>query len=185
MFTGDFALDNFFWLHRLHDEFFEWHTVTGGSAVEAHFYATDDVLDQSDAVLTILATSEMQQAFPNLRGHFVHGAIRRNGRTQTQFIIPTKDSLHVETPWPGVLACGDWIAHPSPSFWMERCCVTGIEAANRVLRAYQAEPFPVIPPRQPERLAWAIGDAVRGGRRVVTPVIRLLRGRTRSRKSKL
>ena len=45
MFTGDFAIDNFFWLHRLHDEFFEWHETTGGSAIEVHFYATDDVLD--------------------------------------------------------------------------------------------------------------------------------------------
>lgn len=177
MFTGDFALDNFFWLHRLQAEFKEWHVVTGGSAIEAHLYATDDVLDQSDAVLTILATSEVQQAFPNLRGHFVYGAIRRNGLTQTQFIIPTKDSLHVETPWPGILACGDWIAYPTPSFWMERCCITGIAAANHVLQAHQAEPFPIIPPRPPEPLARIIGGAVRAGRRLVTPIIRLARGR--------
>jgi hypothetical protein len=150
MFTGDFAVDNFFWLHRLHDEFFEWHKSTGGSVVESHFYATDDVLAKSDAVLTILATSEIQRAFPDLRGHFVHGAIRRNGFTQTRFIVPTNASLGIETPWSGILACGDWIAHPSPTFWMERCCVTGIEAANYIIKANHAEPFPIIPPRQPD-----------------------------------
>ena len=48
MFTGDFAIDNFFWLHRLHDEFFEWHEATEGSAIEVHFYATDKFLEQTD-----------------------------------------------------------------------------------------------------------------------------------------
>ncbi len=172
MFTGDFAIDNFFWLHRLHDEFLEWHEVTGGSAVEAHFYALDKVLGQSDPVLTVLATTEIQRAFPTLRGHFVHGAIRRNGLIQTQFVVPTKDSLSVETPWPGILACGDWIAYPTPALWMERCCVTGIAAANHVLKANGAEPFPIIPPRRPERLALAIGGAVKGGRRLFAPILR-------------
>ena len=177
MFTGDFALDNFFWLHRLHEEFFPWHEVTGGSAIEVHLYATDDILDQTDIMLTILATSEVQRAFPTLRNHFVYGAIRRNGQTQTQFVVPTRNSLSVETPWPDILACGDWVAHPSPSFWMERCCVTGIEAANAVLKAHEAEPFSLIPPRQPEWLAQALGNAVRAGRWLFTPILRMLRKR--------
>ncbi len=174
MFTGDFAIDNFFWLHRLHDEFFEWHAVTGGSAIEVHFYATDEVLDRPDQVLLVTAVGEVQRAFPRLRGHFVHGAIRRNGRTQTQFLVPTADSLHVETPWPGLLACGDWIGHPSPSLWMERCTVTGITAANAVLAAHHLEPFALIPPRRPELAARALGGLVRVGRRVFGPVIMAL-----------
>ncbi|MBN1681074.1 MAG: FAD-dependent oxidoreductase [Anaerolineae bacterium] len=174
MFTGEFAIDNFFWLHRLHEEFFEWHRVTGGSAIEVHFYATDDVLDQSDQVLLIMAVDEVQRAFPRLRGHFVHGAIRRNGKTQTQFLVPTKDSLFVETPWPQLYACGDWIGHPSPSLWMERSCITGMEAANHVLRAYQAQPFAIIPPREPEPLAQNMGRIVKIGRRIVGPPIRFI-----------
>ncbi len=172
MCTGDFGIDNFFWLHRLHDEFAEWHAVTGGSAIEAHMYAKDDVLDQSDQMLLVMATTEVQRAFPTLRGHFVHGAIRRNGVTQTKFIVPTKDSLPVDTPWPGILACGDWLAYPSPAFWMERSCVTGIEAANRVLEANQLAPFPVIPPRPPEKLAAGIGGAIKVGRRLFGPLFR-------------
>jgi isorenieratene synthase len=175
MFTGDFAIDNFFWLHRLHDEFFEWHQETDGSAIEVHFYATDDFLDQTDQMLLILATNEIQRAFPNLRGHFVHGSIRRNGFSQTQFLVPTKDSLHVETPWSGILACGDWIGYPSPSLWMERCCVTGIAAADQVLRANNCEPFDLIPPRQPELFARLLGGVVHAGRRVFAPVLRLRR----------
>lgn len=183
MFTGDFAIDNFFWLHRLHDEFFEWHETTGGSAIEVHFYATDAVLDRSDELLLITAVKEVQRAFPSLRGHYLHGAIRRNGRTQTKFLVPTAQSLHVQTPWPGIFACGDWIGHPSPAFWMERSTVTGIEAANSVLREVGAEPWAIIPPRPPELPVRAISAGMRALRRVFGPLIlggaRLLRGQGR------
>ncbi len=177
MFTGDFAIDNFFWLHRLHAEFKEWGEA-GGSAIEVHFYAPDSVLDQSDQVLSVMATSEIQRAFPELRGHFVHAAIRRNGKTQTQFLVPTRRSLWVDTPWENVLACGDWIGCDLPALWMERCVVTGMEAANRVLAANHADPFPILPPREPEPLAKRMGAVVRSGRRVFSPVFRALR-RTR------
>ncbi|NDJ77249.1 MAG: NAD(P)-binding protein, partial [Chloroflexi bacterium] len=63
MFTGDFEIDNFFWLHRLHDEFQEWGEA-GGSAIEVHFYSPEHVFEQSDQVLLVLATSEVQRAFP-------------------------------------------------------------------------------------------------------------------------
>ncbi len=167
MFTGDFLPDNFFWLHRLYDDFREWHEVTGGSVIEAHLYARDNVLEQPDKVLLIRVIDEVQRAFPELRGHFVHGDIRRNSRVHTAFRVPTKDSLHVETPWPGIVACGDWIGYPSPAFWMERACVTGIAAANAVLAAKGLEPFRIIPPREPEGLARALGVVVRVFRRTV------------------
>ena len=163
MFTGDFAVDNFFWLQRLHEDFFEWGEA-GGSAIEVHYYALEADLEQSDAMLIIQATTEVQRAFPELRGHFVHGVIRRSGRTQTQFVIPTASSLHVDTPWPNLYACGDWIGYPTPALWMERCTVTGIAAANHVLKANRAEPWELIPPREPEPLAQTIGRVVRAGR---------------------
>lgn len=167
MFTGDFLPDNFFWLHRLYDDFREWHEVTGGSVIEVHLYAGDDILEQPDRVLLIRVADEVQRAFPELRGHFVQGDLRRNSRVQTAFRVPTKDSLHLETPWPGVLACGDWVGYPSPAFWMERACVTGIAAANAVLEANGLEPFRIIPPREPEGLARVLGVLVCAFRRTV------------------
>jgi isorenieratene synthase len=130
MFTGDFLPDNFFWLHQLYDEFAEWHEQTGGSVIEVHLYANKDVLEQPDNILLIKVLDDVQRAFPTLRGHFVYSAIRRNSLNHTQFRVPTRDSLHVQTPWPNVYACGDWIGYPTPSFWMERACTTGIAAAN-------------------------------------------------------
>jgi isorenieratene synthase len=179
MFTGDFTVDNFFWLHRFQDEFKEWHQVTGGSVIETHLYASDDILNKPDELLIIEATKEVQTAFPNLRGHFVHGTIRRNNTTQTQFLVPTRQSLHVETPWQNLYACGDWVGYPSPALWMERCTVTGIAATNQVLRRMGQVPYEIIPPRRSEWLARLLGGAVRLGRRILAPIIwglaRLLR----------
>jgi carotenoid phi-ring synthase / carotenoid chi-ring synthase len=180
MFTGDFEIDNFFWLHRLHDEFSEWGEA-GGSAIEVHYYAPEEVFEQSNEVLLILAANEVQRAFPRLRGHFVHGSLRRNGKTQTSFRIPTANSLFVETPWPGILACGDWVGCDSPALWMERSTITGIEAANHVLRANHAAPYAILPPRQPEEVARLMGGVVHVGRRVLGPIIRGVARLTRRR----
>ncbi len=171
MFTGDFAMDNFFWMHRVHEEFFEWHEVTGGSCIEVHYYSPDDVLDQPDEIFIVTTASEIMRAFPALRGRFVHGALRRNGRHQAQFIVPTETSLFVQTPWPGVLACGDWVGCETSAYWMERCCVTGIAAANHVLHAHTAEPYPIIPMRKPEWLARGIGGGVHVLRRLFGPLV--------------
>lgn len=180
MFTGDFEIDNFFWLDRLHSEFAEWRAA-GGSAIEVHFYSREEFFERSDALLLVTATAEVLRAFPELRGHFVHGAVRRNGPTMTRFTVPNAHSLHVETPWPGLYACGDWIGYPTPALWMERCTITGMAAANHVLHANGADPWAILPPREPESLARVMGGAVHAGRRVFGPVIRRLARRNSPR----
>jgi isorenieratene synthase len=176
MLTGEFTADNYFWLHRIHEEFKEWGEITGGSAVEMHLYATDKELSKPDALLLTLATTDIQHAFPELRGHFVYGTVRRNERTQTRFRVPTRESLHVETPWAGIHACGDWIGYPHPAMWIERCCVTGVAAANAVLHAEGREAFPIIAPRRPELLVRLIAGAIRVMRVIIgTPWMAIAR----------
>lgn len=179
MFTGDFMPDNFFWLHRMYDDYADWHHATGGSTVEVHVYGSEKLLDQPDQNLLIMAVDEIQRAFPNLKGHFVHGMVQRNSRVHTQFRVPTVDSLHVDTPWENIYACGDWIGHPTPAFWMERATVTGIAAANRVLQAYNLQPYEIIQPKPPELLPRILGLFVRGIRYMVSPSIRLARSHRR------
>lgn len=171
MFTGDFLPDNFFWLHRMYDDFRLWHSETGGSTIELHLYANDSISEQPDNVLLVRCVDEVQRAFPELKGHFIHGTVRRNSRVQTAFRVPTADSLHVETPWQNVYACGDWIGHPSPSMWMERSCTTAIAAANHVLAAEGCEPFPVLNPLPPEGVARGMTRAARLFRRTVGRVL--------------
>lgn len=181
MFTGDFVPDNFFWLHRLYDEFAEWHDTTGGSAIEVHIYGSEELLDLPDRNLLITAVDEVQRAFPEIRGSFVHAAVRRNSRTHTQFRVPTRaDSLYVDTPWHNVHACGDWVGYDNPAFWMERATITGIAAANAVLATNDFQPHPIIPPRKPAPLVRVTAGLVRGIRVVFAPLVNLLRNRRRS-----
>lgn len=182
MFTGDFAPDNFFWLHRLYDDYARWHADTGGSVIELHFYETD-VQDQPDRNLLILAVSEVQRAFPHLQGHFVHGTVRRNSKVHTQFRVPTDETLQVRSRWAGIFACGDWVGYDTPSLWMERAATTGIAAANEVLSANGCEPYPILYPPKPELLARGLGGIVRGGRFALSPVVRVFAERRRRARS--
>lgn len=174
MLTGDFVADNFFWLHRLYDDFREWHEATGGSAIELHFYATGNFLEMPERNLLITAVNELYYAFPELRGHFVHGVVRRNSGVHTRFRVPTADSLWVDTPFKGVYACGDWVGYESPAFWMERATVTGIASANRVLDQMGKTPYPLIPPKSPEKLARGIELLIIGLRKIFGRPIRAL-----------
>jgi carotenoid phi-ring synthase / carotenoid chi-ring synthase len=183
MLTGDFALDNFFWLERLRPDFTEWAVATGGSCLEMHLYASAEGLAKADKALIAQAVGEAARAWPELKGHLVHGSIRRNEASQPQFVIPTHaDSLWVETPWEGISACGDWIGCPSPALNMERSAISAILAANAVIAAHGGEPYTIIASRRPEPLAWALGGMVRTVRKVIGPVVwRLARRRDRDR----
>jgi len=172
MLTGDFVPDNFFWMHRLYDEFEAWHHSTGGSVIELHFYPNKEQITKPDSFFLVTGVNEVQRAFPNLRGHFVHGAVRRNSRTHSVFRIPTdSDSLFVDSPWNNIHICGDWVGFDTPSFWMERSSVTAIAAANQVIQAIGREPYPILQPKEPEVTARILGRLVRLLRRILSPII--------------
>jgi len=170
MMTGDFTPDNFFWLHRLYDDYIEWHEATGGSALELHYYE-NEVMEMPEAALIVDAVTEVQRAFPELKGSFMQASVRRNSKNHPKFRIPTEESLFVDTPWEKVYAAADWIGYDTPSMWMERSTITAIAAANHVLEAYNLEPYPILQPPQPEITARVIGAGVRAGRKVFAPLI--------------
>jgi carotenoid phi-ring synthase / carotenoid chi-ring synthase len=170
MMTGDFAPDNFFWLHRMYDDCRAWHDETGGSIIELHYY-DEDMIALPERNLIIESVTEVQRAFPEIKGHFVHAAVRRNSKTHSKFRVPDKRSLFVETPFPHVYACGDWIGYDTPSMWMERSTTTAIAAANKVLESYSKETYPVLQPPQAGILARLIGGLMYLARRIFAPII--------------
>jgi carotenoid phi-ring synthase / carotenoid chi-ring synthase len=174
MMTGDFTADNFFWLHRLYDDYGAWHESTDGSAIELHFYAKRKYLEMPDKNLLITAVNEVYYAFPELKGHFVDGVIRRNSGVHTRFRVPTDDSLWVDTLWKNVYACGDWVGYDTSSFWMERATTTGIASANHILENLGLESYPLIQPEPPEPLARAMEYLIRGGRLIVGRPLRAI-----------
>lgn len=173
MFTGDFAPDNFFWLHRLYDDYAAWHQEIGGSVIELHYYE-EDLLDQPDRNLIVQSVTEVQRAFPEITGAFVHATVRRNSKVHSEFRTPTDNSLHVKTGWENIYACGDWIGHDTPSFWMERATTTGIAAANEVLISMDKAAYEILYPPKPKLLAQVLSSFVRVGRWLLSPIIRLL-----------
>jgi isorenieratene synthase len=165
IFTGDFIVDNFFWLHRIQPECAAWAKATGGSLIEMHVYRSPEFLAQPDALLLARAITDVYRAFPELRGHVIHETFQRNAATQTSLSVDRPDRwLGVQTPWPNLWACGDWVRGEWPALNMERACVSGLTAANGVLESMGLEPFPIAPYPKPEWLAGKIQGWLLGGR---------------------
>ena len=154
IFSGDFIMDNFFWLDQLQADFREWAKATGGSAVEVHIYGPPETLAQPDALLLARVLMDLHRAFPELRGHNLKVKLQRNEATHTLFSVgePGKH-LETVTPWAGMFACGDWVYHPAPAMYLERAVVTGVAAANAILTTHALEPFPLLSHPEPEALA--------------------------------
>ena len=174
MMTGDFTPDNFFWVHRIYEDCRQWHETTGGGIIELHYYAAA-YLDLPERNLIIESVTEVQRAFPELKGSFVYGAVRKNSKVHTSFRVPTEETLHVQTPWQDLYACGDWIGYDTPSMWMERSTTTAIAAANAIIAAYDGEIYPILQPQPPELLARILSILLRSMRQLLTPLTYLFR----------
>jgi isorenieratene synthase len=166
IYSGDFILDNFFWLDRIQEPFVRWRRATGGSAIEAHIYGPPELLEEPDASLLARAIIEVQATFPELRGHRIFQHIQRNAATHTLLgLAPAEQHPGIELPWAGLFCCGDWVRHPNPSLFLERAVTTGIAAANAVLQARGLAPWPILPHPRPEPFAGWVEGLMRRGRR--------------------
>ncbi len=165
IFTGDFTIHNYFWLDHLYDPYRLWARETGGSAIEVHVYGPPETLALPDATLLAQAISDVQQAFPELRGHRVGQHLQRNAEVHTLPEVGAKDAwLGTVTPWKNLFCAGDWIRHPAPAFFLERACLTGIEAANAVLQSRGLERFALVGYLPPEPFVAWIERLMRKGR---------------------
>ena len=168
IFTGEFTLHNYFWLDRLYNPFRRWARETGGSALEAHIYGPDEVLAQPDAALLAGAIQDVQRAWPELRGHRIKVHVQRNPATHTLPAVGAEEKhLGTRTPWKGLFCAGDWVHHPAPAFFLERACLTGIEAANAVLTERGLQPWALLSYLPPEPFAAWIEHLMQRGRRRV------------------
>ncbi|MBE7471473.1 MAG: FAD-dependent oxidoreductase [Anaerolineales bacterium] len=163
IYSGDFVMDNFFWLDRLQTVYAEWSRTTGGSAIEMHIYGPPELLAQPDASLLARVLIDTYRVFPELRGNLLHSRLLRNEASHTLFSVGEPgEHLGIETPWPNLFACGDWVYHPAPALYLERATTTGVAAANAVLSSLGLEPWPLLPHPQPEWLAGKMERSLRG-----------------------
>ncbi|MCB9113243.1 MAG: FAD-dependent oxidoreductase [Anaerolineales bacterium] len=165
MFSGDFVMHNFFWLHRIYESYKTWHAETGGACLEVHVYGPPNVLAQPDALLLANVITDVTRAFPELKGHLITPYLQRNANTHTLPALGARGThLGIETPWENLFCAGDWVRHETPAFFLERACVTGLEAANRVLSAQGLEEFAVESYPPPEPMAAWIENLMMKGR---------------------
>jgi isorenieratene synthase len=166
MLSGDFIIDNYFWLHRLQDQYRLWHKERGGSALEVHIYGPPDLLRQEDAVLLARAITDVQSAFPEMRRARIHQEVQRNRVNHTLFGVgPPDRHLGVVTPWPDLYCCGDWVYDPVPAFFLERATYTGIAAANEALATHSLPVWPTVAQPPPEPFAAFLQKVMWRGRR--------------------
>jgi len=166
IFTGDFILHNYFWLDRLYNPYRRWARETGGSCLEAHIYGPPEVLEQLEAALLARAIQEATLAWPELRGHRIGQHLQRNAATHTLPAVgPQEKHLCTVTPWEGLFCAGDWVRHTSPAFFLERACVTGIYAANEVLKTRGLAEWALLEYLPPEPFAAWIEYLMHAGRR--------------------
>ncbi|MDX9991873.1 MAG: FAD-dependent oxidoreductase [Anaerolineales bacterium] len=165
MFSGDFSGHNFFWLDQIYNRYRRWGRETGGSALEIHIYGPPAVLAQPDALLLAQILQEVNSVWPELRGARLGQHLQRNDETHTLPAVgPAERHLGTLTPWPGLFCAGDWVRHPSPSFFLERAVVTGIAAANEVLKRDAKPEWALVAGLPAEPLAAGIEKLMRRGR---------------------
>ena len=113
---GDFIIDNFFWLDRIQPEFQAWSAATGGSAIEVQIYGPPSLLLETPMpTLLEWVAADVEKAYPELKGSLLHSAGWTNPSRHTLFTIGLPSQhLGIQTPWPGIVACGDWVRHPRP-----------------------------------------------------------------------
>jgi len=166
IFSGDFIMHNFFWLDKIYDPYRQWHNETGGSCIELHVYGPQNVLAQSDAILLTNILRDFYQVHPELKGHLIKPYLQRNAATHTLPALGGRGThLGIETPWEDFFCAGDWVRHSTPAFFLERACVTGLEAANCVLRARGLDEFELQTYPPPEPLAAWIEALIMRGRK--------------------
>lgn len=167
IFSGDFVMHNFFWLDKIYDEYRKWSAETGGACIEVHVYGPEEALKQTDAFLLTNVLTDFYRAFPELKGHLIKPHVQRNAATHTLPALGARGThLGIETPWENFFCAGDWVWMQNPSFFLERACVTGLEAANRVLSSCGKESFDAQPYPPPEPLAgWIEAMMMRGRQR--------------------
>lgn len=122
-----------------------WHRDTGGSVLELHAYACPDLPPEQ---LGRSMLHELGALWPETRGLRVVDRRCHLGHDAAGFPVGSHSRRPgVYTAVPHLRLAGDWIAAPIPCALMERSAVTGILAANAILRdaGHAAEPIWSVP----------------------------------------
>lgn len=180
VFAAEDLLDNFFALHTMQTEFAKLDALF----LECHIGSCENLTALEDDDLYDRALDVLAAYFPDedLRARLVRTKSRVLRHVDVFPLFAPGD--HDRTPTvsapsrPNVMLAGDWVRTDDPanlSFFMERAAVTGIEAANAILRAAgEASKAREVARREPPFASALLGFPVRARRAVVRGLRKLL-----------
>ncbi|MEO0354449.1 MAG: FAD-dependent oxidoreductase [Cyanobacteria bacterium P01_A01_bin.3] len=163
-----FGFDNttgwtFFDLNALHDEFAD----APGSVIEADFYHANQLLPMSDEQIVEKVQRDLATCVPEFASaKVIDRSVIRVQRGVTHFSPGSYQYLmSANTSYPNVFMSGDWIVNRHGSWSQEKALVTGLEAANWVVRQLgQGESAHIIPIEPDEPHIEALRSLNRTGR---------------------
>ncbi|CAM9420924.1 unnamed protein product [Scytosiphon promiscuus] len=122
----------FFDLTAMHDKL----DKSEGTVLEADFYHADQLLPRSDEDLVAKVQRDIATCIPAVgRAKVVDYSVVRIAQGVTHFSPGSYDSMPTcQTPIPNMFMSGDWIVSEHGSFSQEKAFVTGVEAANAVVK---------------------------------------------------
>jgi isorenieratene synthase len=145
----DRVLDSISFYHRLEKTSAAWAQENGGGIYELHSYAVPDEVG-GEAEIRERFLQEFADYFPETRGMRILGEHLQVRDDFTAF----HTGMHagrpgVETEAKGLFLAGDWVRLPRPAMLMEAACMSGLLAANGILRAegLREEQVYSVPPR--------------------------------------
>ncbi|MFC5063988.1 FAD-dependent oxidoreductase [Actinomycetospora atypica] len=146
--TRERILDSVTLFHRIEAESAAWARSAGGSVIELHSYACPHDASRDELV------AEMRRELEGLWPEFADLEVLDVDAHLYDNAPGFDPGSHARRPGVvtdarGLRLAGDWVASDIPSALMERAAVTGVLAANDVLREVGAAPEPIrsIAPR--------------------------------------
>ncbi|MBF2000782.1 MAG: FAD-dependent oxidoreductase [Synechococcales cyanobacterium M58_A2018_015] len=124
----------FFDLNALHDEYRD----EPGTVIEADFYHANQLLPMEDEQIIAKVQRDLAVCVPEFaHAQVIDSSVIRLPRAVTHFAPGSyRSMLPVHTSIPNVFMSGDWIISRHGSWSQEKAYVTGLEAANQVIRRF-------------------------------------------------
>lgn len=124
----------FFDLNTLHDEY----QNESGSVIEADFYHANQLLSLSDEKIVAKVHQDLTTCIPSFReAKVIDKNIMRVRQGVTHFAPGSYQYLlRTKTNIPNLFMSGDWIITDHGSWSQEKAYVTGLEAANAVIKHF-------------------------------------------------
>lgn len=140
----DRLLDSVSIFQRLEASSRAWVEKNGGAILELHCYAVPDEIETEEEIREGLL-EEFWRFFPQMREMVIHHEHQQVRHDFAAFHVGMWDRRpETQSGMPGLMLAGDWVKLPYPAMLMEAACMSGVLAANAVMKEDGVQQTPVF-----------------------------------------